>query len=342
MLAIVTFHFLEVTYFQPEIYFSKEDSWLLYWLTSYSRYTSFSGFIIVSLAAYMMGFSDSLKKFSSKTYAMFFLFIIGGFVIFPALWGLGFAAEWDIYHFVFLSCFALLIIRQFSSKVLYAFGALGFILLWIPFWNWEHWVERHWWVHEIVIGICREEMKRGTWPILPWLGLPIMSYALGHWCKANIERLRRLGPWDMIFIPVLLLSLPNALIHFRHPDVGPGFYCYVNRSGPISFWSSMIWVYFFIRLSLVTSINQRLMQTPLLKDLPKMQLSKNFALFYVVQIIYIHGIALIPALQSKSSGWLACFIVFTIIPAVDVLVWIIKKIYLKAKSNIFCHFKNAK
>lgn len=304
---------------------------LIYWITTYSRYMSYSGFIIVGLTTFVMGMNDSLCSITRKTYLFFLLFLFGGFVLFPVFWGMSFRPEWDIYQFFILTVILIIGLRRLSDKVIYYTGLLGFILLWIPFWQWEYIIQDLPLVHEILLGICGD-VKMGTWPILPWLGLPVMSYALGYWCKQNLEKLKSWQNCDWLFLPLLILSIPNAVVHYRYPDVGPNFYCYVNRAGPVAFWSTFIWVYFFMRISLLTNINKILQNTILIKHVSKMQLSQNFALFYLVQIGYLSLMSMHPIFKSQHHYGIGIFMCYATIPIVEGLVYFIKKIYLSFKK----------
>lgn len=333
MVAIAAFHFIEAAYWQDAMFFPKEQSIFFNAIHIISKQMSFSGFVIVALTTFLMGFNDSLRRLTKKNYLVFAILCFGGFVLFPLYWGSGsWAFEWDIYHFLLVALGFLILIRKMSLKLVYLFGILGFVILWFPLWNFEFRLQGYPFLHEVLLGICTDS-KKGTWPLLPWLGLPCLAFAFGFFAKKYRDHLGGITKYDLMLIPFLILSLPYLVVSYNQPALGEGFYCFMNRQGPIPFWSNLIWVFVSIRLAMHTKINEFLYKIPGIKDVAKLEISRNFGLFYLTQVIVIQSYSGLSIFQTNAT--VTGIVMFTIVPVTEILLRLIKIVWQFLRLRFF-------
>lgn len=316
MFAIGVFHFVEAVYYQSHDFFPKDEaSFLFVFPLAVARSFSISGFVIVCLTTFLMGFSGSFKKLRLSHLYVFLILFFGAFVFLPLYWGEGqWAFEWDIYQYFLLVLLILYFVDKLDEKLKIFLAGLGFLMLWIPFWKLEPHI-LDWPLVGVLIGQCLQE-ETGTWPIFPWVGLGLMAFVLGNYAKKFRQNLSVFHKKEFLYLPLLGLGVLTWGTYYS-VDIGSGFYCFMNRQHPLLFWGHMIWILWLIRVSMLTKVNSILSKTAFIKNLGQLYLSKNFALFYLVQLMVVGVYSYIPIL--KQNSFIAGVFILSVLPVTELI-----------------------
>lgn len=245
------------------------------------KFFSFSGFILVFLVFFLIGFKKKRKTFFPVLVQVFL-----GFFALSLFAGYNFfqwSFHWDTYHFIILSLLVVFIMNHFSVsfKVLIV---LGVVLLWIPFWNFSIFYTNSF-VQEALIGVCKEGISRGTWPLLPWIGLVFLAYGLGFYYNINQKILsqipvKKLLLW--IFVVVLCLLFWGG---YSHLVFGAQANCFLHRQDPWIFWVHFIVFLFFVRLAFLQKIQCFLARYRFFILLEKLSWSTHFGLSFIIFLL---------------------------------------------------------
>ncbi|MCJ8276411.1 MAG: hypothetical protein MJK18_06195, partial [Bdellovibrionales bacterium] len=244
-----------------------------------SRFMSFSGFTIIILSFFLMG----LKGLSSqKAKRLFMACAVGIVVLILASYEGEFYLEWDIYSYVIASVVSVLLLAR--HRLLLAGSALTFfVLLLLPrsfFLN----LPFHLGLFQNPLLGDYNSLGAGSWPLIPWLGVAVVPYYVGTWFSKHRGDLKTMDLIEkLVWAMGLLMSIPQLGAYYQVP-IGPNFYNFVFNCGTLNFWSHLIWVFFFMRLSFVESVNQSLNQNNLISWVSRLQLNQRFFLFYLVQL----------------------------------------------------------
>ncbi|WP_295900699.1 hypothetical protein [uncultured Bdellovibrio sp.] len=248
---------------------------------------SFSGFSIVILSFFLFGRQNLSTE---KTRRLGVLLGAGTlFLLFTGFGGFfsGIFWEWDIYEFLIVSIASVLVAQRYP-KVLKALGVFGFFLTWIPFFLLAENESVPLVVRSILFGVCDNE-GRGGWALLPWIGLTWFCFYLGSLSKSSLQpELKKGFLKNEIFfwLPALFGSLFYWGAFYSVP-LNQNFYCFVFRQEPIVWWSHLLWIFFFIRLSLIESLNEKLHGFVFVRWLSGLKLSTHFGLCYLTQLLYL-------------------------------------------------------
>lgn len=283
--AIVHYHTYETFFFNDNYILRYEDS--IYTRLEYLiRALSFSGFSIVTLSSFLLGWSHMNFK---KWLSLIGIMCIGTYLL-AAVEGDGFLApywEWDIYPFLAVSFTILLLLKSFP-KLMYITSLLSIGVLFFPFWYWEsHFPVGAW--RDIFVGDCTV-IKNGSWPLLPWIALPLIMFSLAHWIQSHNSAKKYVhngSKQEFLLWTFLLLALLPWVADYFYTPIGPGFACYMHRRGPISFLSYWLWVLLLIRLSLLTTVNDYLNKFRFIHFLTSLQWSRNMGLAYALHFIFL-------------------------------------------------------
>ncbi len=295
-IPIVMYHLLEAVWgdhrdlFQPVM---STDPLFWNFIYEFMRVLSFSGFSIFLLTFFLMGFSAERRKVNGPLIALLAL----GWIIF--CWAYeGFShlfIFWDVYPLIAVSLlFIQLVLRFTKIKEIY-FGLFGFILTLVPFWEFSFFSTLSLRTQMVLVGNC--EAGLSGWPVLPWMGLAIFAYSGGRWIKPYIKNtgdeagLPFTKPERFIWPIVLLISVFFWGAYYQvNLDMLNVFDCLTYRQSPLEFWAHLIWIVFFIRLSLVPAV-QRYLQANF-KSVSQFATSKNFAFVYFYSFVVTSAIAL--------------------------------------------------
>lgn len=318
IIAITEFHFNEAVFVSDLAVFSWQEGFWYELMSAYARVFSFSGFIIIALTCFLFGLTSQFQKLKSKHIPLVLLLTIGAFVILPLYGGDGeYFFEWDIYHFLIFNFILLWLLKNRSFKFFAFVGGVSFFILWVPFWELKGLIPMGPLFEEILLGRC-ENYKIGAWPILPWSGLVGLFYFLGLWAKKYRKDLRLMHKWDLLFIPALLASIP-FLGSYYSVLIGPSFYCFMNRHEPYIFWSHLIWLIFFIRLSFWDTYNQNLHKLKIVVWISQLKWSTRFGLCYLTHLIIVWFYANFTTYFLKHPT-MAALAMATVLPFTEIII----------------------
>ncbi len=256
------------------------------------RCLSFSGFSIVFLSSFLLGYVQSTVR--AETYRVgIFLVLIFGWIYLSLLMHSPYLIVWDVYGLFLVGMVGMLLLKKLGRVWIRAAGIMGFILLWIPFWEFSSYFAS--WPENLqqIIGVVPCPSKEASeWPLLPWLGLVGMGYALGHelvhQLRAGDTRFLRLRSGEaLVWVLVLAASIPHWGPYF-HIRLGSYFSCDAYRQPPIVFWSHFIWVLAALRLSLEPRVQSWLAARRLVLTISNLAISRKFWLAYVIHFLYGH------------------------------------------------------
>lgn len=317
MVAIVQFHMLESFFYQDQEMFTRAQSWQV-WLHPYSRVLAFSGFTIIALSSFLIGWHVlSTKKWSRLLLLMWAgLFCIASLEAGKGQW---FYFEWDIYPYLLVT-FTVIFLLQSYRKLFGVLAVISFVLLFLPVWDWAHSWSLHGLLRDATFGDCTVSGK-GGWALIPWAGMAIFFFELGRWCRESNTIKAFLAKGARWEIPVwtvgLLASIPSLGAYYLVP-LGPGFSCFVMRKPPIVLWAHLIWIIFFCRLSFLTVANIRLEKNPFVRLISRSYWSRHFGLCYALQFLWLEiGYPYVPYFEHHPHALDLFFL--SIMPATEIL-----------------------
>ncbi|MBE8162882.1 MAG: hypothetical protein HAW63_02725 [Bdellovibrionaceae bacterium] len=245
------------------------------------KHFSFSGFILVFLVFFIMGFKKKNKFLLSVWIKLFFGFLI--LCLFAGYSFLQWSFHWDTYHFIISSSLIVVIINYFRipAKTIVIFGIA---LLCIPFWKFSIFHTHSFW-QEALIGVCGQGVSRGTWPLLPWVGLVLFAYGLGALYQVNQKALaqistKKLSIWIITVIICLSFWGGYSMMPF-----GAEANCFLHRQSPWVFWVHFMIILFFVRIAFLQKVQDYLAQYRGFVLLEKLSWSTHFGLSFIVFLI---------------------------------------------------------
>lgn len=243
----------------------------------YARALSFSGFSIIFISFFLFG----LKPGVSRKWSWLWIALL----IFLAVWN--FTTEpiteyyWDIYPFL-LAVFALISAARFVRLPPIALAVLGLVLTSIPFWQLQDYfaLPRAWKI--ILFGHCEGLVGAADWPLLPWVGYPLLAFAAGGMARTHRAELAQWGLLERgIWALALLVSL-YWLGDYYPTQLGGGYACYAFRRPIPVFWAHQIWILFAVRISLLSGINGRLAKNAGVRWISRRTVNRMFFLAYFI------------------------------------------------------------
>lgn len=285
MIAIAHFHIHEATFFSNQHHIETHGFFELP-LEHYSRFMAFSGFSIILISFFLIGlFGMSPKKLKQ----LILIAIVGSLTLFviyfeensPLL-------EWDIYSFIAVSSVFIAIVKR-STWLLYGTAIVGTFLISLPpdVWDFPSLYES--WFYGPVFGRYFA-LGGGSWPLLPWLGLPVSAFAMGRWIKNHPlwrSRLQFIDKKEILSWIALILFLSPWLGAFHPVPIGPDFYQFVQKVPRLSWLAHIILVIFGLRLGFVSKINDAAKSRAWLHWISKLYLNRLFFFFYIVNWVLI-------------------------------------------------------
>lgn len=328
MVAIVTFHVNEAVFWQDQnpIY---DFLWIYRLFSVISQHLTFSGFTIIALSFFLIGKSRFKNFLPLAGFLLLGIAVLASFQEDPPF--TGFYWEWDIYSFLFVSLLFLqgLVLMPRGHFVV---AALAFLATWLPVWRWIPNSADIW--SQALVGVCPPEGV-GSWPLLPWVAWPILFFCLGRSYAQNSSWRTWLATFGRreqgVWLGLLLLSLP-LFGGFNWVPIGPHFYCHTLRLDPPVFWSTMIWVIFGMRLSMVKAINDSLGRLSWVRWISNLRWNQRFGWAYLVHLPLL-GIGML--LRGVFFQHPVLFDVFfvCILPVAELLVRVLEKLFPKRMAK---------
>ncbi len=279
MVAIAHFHLHEATFYTNEHHTSH--AFFEWPLEPFSRFMAFSGFTIVFLSYFLIGLKGlTAKKMKQLLIVAFIgtLLIVGVFFDGEVL-----LLEWDIYPFIATASLLIFLL----SRIPYALfvGSIGsVIMIALPPQTWVFPQWQNQWFYGPLFGNYHL-VGEGSWPLIPWMGLPILAFSLGRFLRRHPEKqdtLKSIGRIEILFWGLALVASSFYWGAFYHVQVGSDFYKFVQNVPRIPWLAHMIFVFLSIRLGFVQPINLWAQKTPSVAWISKLYLNQRFFFFYIV------------------------------------------------------------
>lgn len=330
-IAIAIHHFVWVIWYSAPPEEATHAGW--FWVSAYARSISFSGHTILFLSCYLIAKAETRV---SKTWKVVGLVAFGWFLFCLFEWGQNPVFWiWDIYPLIVIGLATALMFRQISTKLVYAAGLVGFLMTWIEFWNWPvfeslplQW--RHW-----LVGDCRVDLA--DWPILPWIGILWMPYAIGTWDRQlgsrTASHFSLWRKWEWALWPVLLVGALPRLGAFYNITLGPDFACFSFRQTPLVFWSHFVYVVFLLRISLLDRVEVWLAKWSLVRAIGNLRISQAFGIAYLIHYTLIEMIRFYFGKPLAASSNMMLVTLVFILPLTELLVRALEKVMSLRRSS---------
>lgn len=324
--AIIHFHILE-TFFYSNTYTLNFGDSLYSFLYYPVRALAFSGFAIVTLTSFLLGWIELDRK---KWLSLMSILALGALFL---SWLEGdeyktFYVQWDIYYFHFAS-FALIALLQTRPWILYGIAILFFPLLFYPVWIWDSALDSWGWWKDLMLGDCSRREGQGAWPLLPWLALPLLMYSAARLIRTHsfLQSWVHQFSWrEGVLWGLAIGALSPWIGGYFHTPIGSQFACYVHRRTPIEFWSQWLCVLLLMRLSLVDTINVKLSRQRWVRWLSQLQWSQNMGIAYALHFVFLNlGYNWAESFQTEQYK-LDLFFVFLIV-GVEVLCRVLRWVF---------------
>ncbi len=313
IICVVYYHAYEILYDKDIVPFPAPFLKIMKVLT-------ISIFTIIILLSFLYG----LKPFSKKRGKRLFFLLPLGFIALFFTQGdkpfITFYTNWDIFLFLSVGILSLYFLQK-CPKLILPFSVIGFILLWLPIWNWfpqvQPGLELMWenfskgrsfpnqfGLKNMLIGYCVKGQHGGAFPIFPWIGLMWLCYGLGVWVKKRVGLMAKWRKKEIfIWLFLFIIAFPQWGGYYHIP-MGAGFYCFMLRQSPLVFWSHFIVILFFIRLSLISSVNAYLSQFKIARGLKALAWTRAFGICYVTHFIFIGLYTVLIPVQYSETHWI--------------------------------------
>lgn len=279
MVAILHFHIHESTFYINNHHL--KHGYIENYLEPYSRFMAFSGYTIVMVSYFLIGLKGLSK---AKLYQLLIVSLFGALFVFLNFATSGLEAlEWDIYPFVAASS---LVIAALTKRplLLYALSFVGGVLMLLPPHTWDFPNLQTQFYYNALFGDYVSEGK-GSWPLIPWLGLPLAAYSCGHILRQSqkVRRLlERIKPLELLLWSFILICCSPYWGHFFEIPVGPGFYKFAHTMGRVPLFAHLIPVIFCIRIGFLKSMNEAVARNRYLNWVSRLYLNRRFFLYYLI------------------------------------------------------------
>lgn len=302
-IAICIFHISFIHYFTESIEIAQHS--IIFTLMEYfARSLAFSGFTVAALTSALTALSgQGLQK-----RLRLFTFLVFGWCVFSVLIESGdVLLMWDIYPLIFVGVLTATAAEMLDPRCSRALGLLGFLMLWIPFWEFRHLVTLPYHL-KIAFGFGDCQVDQVEWPVLPWIGLIWLGYGIGQtlresWQSKRVDTLR-LTPAEGAVWAILLAASAAEFGAFYHINLGRFFACEAYRQPPLTWWAHMLWPLFALRLSVEPRIQSWLARRKLCQLVSRLAVSRKFWIAYITSYLLAHALsALGTATGLEQTEW---------------------------------------
>lgn len=277
MLAIVTFHSTEFVFFTDKIPIQK-STYLYRVLHEYARLIPYSGHYIILLSFFLIGYTGKVYKNLSRWVMLFLCVHIMVMIAFHEGPFSTFKIEWDIYPFLAVSLLLLAFLQKINFKKwgLLLIASAFTLMVPIDILNIPKSLPL---LKMVVLGHC-EGQTLGSWPLFPWLALPLFSLSLGKLSFEKSNDLKTMSFKELLIWSIGLGCCLAGYFKFHLPfkdsfPIGGGFYCYILRRPVLELWSSLLPFLFLMRLSFLIKADL---------GLKKLSWNNNFAFTYMIHL----------------------------------------------------------
>jgi hypothetical protein len=334
LLAIQTLHAWEFVFFQDD-FFLQDKSVIYETMTYFGRTFTIGGQILVAIIYFLFGLKNKSRRSLIKIAGFALLGQVALTLAFMDHSGFLQSMEWDIYVFITLSNLLIACV-PLSWRTSKAFMLLALAWLLIPTSIWQSTFGEGL-IFDILSGRLTAR-NSGAWAPLPWFFHALLFYLLGSWSRVHLSSLERWHKYETYLWPVVLLACTVHLGAYYHSPMAAHFYSFNFNQPPLIYWSNFIPFFFWMRLSFLTSIQERLTKFSFMRWLSNLMWAKNVGLTYLLAIIYV-GIGSEFDQELRNTPYAFDVFYISIMPVAEILA----RILILLRDGIFSrlwHRKN--
>lgn len=318
MLAILVWH--GTWFFWPEVQGPPDPFPTAFWrmLSAFAHYSSYSGFTVVFVTAFLLGQKDSV--FGRKRWLPLFLFV--GWIVFSVVLavrdGGHWTQAWDVYPFLLVTLvvgdFAL---RRLTPAMLRAATLLSFAFLLIPFWRLQSSIPGPPYLVSVLVGLCPDDYA--DWPLLPWSFLVWGGMGWGALLRRG-HFPRTLRNIELPFVALGLAALGYAAVDYGQCPLGDFWSCYVFRRPPWVFMAYLFGIASLVRVAVDPRVGRCLSSSALLSWPSRLGINRHFFLAYLTHYLALFAISAVilaaktPKLWVYDLGFLVALAATELIP----------------------------
>lgn len=330
--SIQTLHAWEFVFYTDEFLYPDEAPFYFH-MHNFARYFSLGGQILVAIIYFLFGYTERSTKGLLRVVAFAF---VGQFAIalaFKNEQGLMASLEWDIYSFLALTNLLIALIPFNSRSSLYIQLTCLLFLFISPSLYQNFFPDGL--VGDVLTG--RQSAKNsGSWAVFPWFFHALLFFSFGSWASKNMDKLRQFHSFEKVFWPLALLICVNFYNFYWKTPLGPSYYIFNFGQSAWTYWMNFLPFVFWMRISLISTVQEKAAQIKLLRWLSDLMWSKNIGLTYLLGIFYVGLGAEYDYVFRQDPGLFDLFYL-SIIPVVEItarlLVWIVNKLKKPRNAN---------
>lgn len=322
LLAIQTLHAWEFIFYQDD--FTLQDKSIIYeTMTYFARSFSIGGQILVAIIYFLFGFSGKSKLSLLKISGFALLGQVALTLAFLDKQNFFESIEWDIYAFIAFCNFMLILIPTKWIRSPW-FLVFNLMILFVPTVVWHELFSSRGVLTDILVGRIGERGS-AAWAPLPWLFHSLAFFTIGHLIKKHLSVVEVWHSFETYIWPAILLAcLPHFGAYF-HTPIGPHYYEFNFNQPPLVYWSNFLPFVFWMRLSILSSIQYRLEAIPFMKWVSTLMWSRKMGVTYLVAVIYL-GIAADFSEVLGEVPYAFDLVYFLVMPVSEILVRLIYKL----------------
>lgn len=290
LLAIAILHVNEFVFYK-DIFPLGNTSPIWFFFSYYARVFTLGGQILVSIIYLLFGYSGKSKK----SLLLIALFASLGQLCLTLVFQ---TFEWDIYAFLAITNILLLLPFFYQSNKFVMLLSF-FILFLSPSFLQD--ITPDTFLFVILTGKMTG-YNSGSWPLLPWFFLALLSYQLGLRLKAR-NFLAFTYKAEYLIWPVLFIfSMPFFGFYYWVP-IGPNYYQFSFGQPQHIFWSNFLIFVLIMRLAFLNSVQAGIKQSKFVNWIANLCWVRHLGITYLLSIIYL-GIGMNFSEYFERSPWL--------------------------------------
>jgi hypothetical protein len=298
---IVSQHCAEVIFADNSIFnLDPSATWYSWIGQNIQKVMAFSGLALTSISFFLMG------HFNTRIFGIKLWYIFGGLIAMSAglrapinEWTIE-LVTWGVYSYLFASFMVIAILGFLPNRVNYNMTLIAISILWLSqptdsraqsllLNSLGFGVNDKYYESALTVLYGGYPNDYSGWGLLPWLGLPVLTWAIGRLSQNFSKNLSSFNAadWLWLSIPITYFALGAPLPSKVYAVSPADFYFQIFEERNAYNWLWFSALIFFIRISLLDDLNSKLSNLKIVKWNSMAMWNRHFAAFYLCHFIVL-------------------------------------------------------